>query len=95
MAVIEADNDFFTQLCLGQPYYGCFFESIYGVEVKRIYWQAPEVVVTKSGKKTYGVERFFSSLSGKSVSGLSFFALSKVSVQQRHSFPVRLEQTLA
>ena len=53
-----------------------------------------EVVVTKSGKKTSGLDRFFSSLSGKSVSGLSFFALSLVSIEQRHSFPVRLEQTL-
>ena len=53
-----------------------------------------EVVVTKAGKKTYGVERFFSSLYGKSVSGLSFFALSLISVQQRHSFPIRIEQTI-
>ena len=54
-----------------------------------------EVVVTKSGKKKYlGWIFVFSSLSGKSVSGLSFFALSLVSVQQRHSFPVRLEQTV-
>ncbi|NER40167.1 MAG: transposase [Oscillatoria sp. SIO1A7] len=35
-----------------------------------------EVVVTKAGKKTYGIDRFFSSLYGKPVSGLSFFALS-------------------
>ena len=53
-----------------------------------------EVVVSKSGKKTHGLERFFSSISGKSIPGLSFFALSLVSVEQRHSFPVRLEQTL-
>jgi len=53
-----------------------------------------EVVVSKSGKKTHGLERFFSSISGKSIPGLSFFALSLVSIEQRHSFPVRLEQTL-
>ena len=53
-----------------------------------------EVVVTKAGKKTYGLDRFFSSLYGKSVSGLSFFTLSLVSIQQRHSFPMRIEQTL-
>ncbi|NEP39709.1 MAG: transposase, partial [Okeania sp. SIO2H7] len=49
-----------------------------------------EVVVSKSGKKTHGLEHFFSSISGKSIPGLSFFALSLVSVEQRHSFPVRL-----
>ena len=53
-----------------------------------------EVVVTKSGKKTYGLERFFSSLQGKSVSGLSFFALCLISLQKRHSFPIRIEQTI-
>ena len=53
-----------------------------------------EVVVTKAGKKTYGVERFFSSLYGKSLSGLSFFALSLISVKSRHSFPIRIEQRI-
>ena len=53
-----------------------------------------EVVVTKAGKKTYGVDRFFSSLYGKSVSGLSFFTLSLISVKERHSFPIRVEQRL-
>jgi putative transposase len=51
-----------------------------------------EVVVTKAGKDTYGLDRFFSSLYGKPVPGLAFFALSLVSVQERHSFPVRVEQ---
>lgn len=42
-----------------------------------------EVVVTKAGKKTYGIERFFSSLYGKSLTGLSFFTLSLVSVSAK------------
>jgi IS4 transposase len=53
-----------------------------------------EVVVTKAGKKTYGLERFFSSLYGKSLTGLSFFTLSLVSVQQKRSFPLRVEQVI-
>jgi hypothetical protein len=53
-----------------------------------------EVVVTKAGKKTYGLERFFSSLYGKSLTGLSFFTLSLVSVQQKRSFPIRVEQVI-
>ncbi|BCL39644.1 hypothetical protein NSMS1_60910 (plasmid) [Nostoc sp. MS1] len=31
-----------------------------------------EVVISKSGKQTYGLDRFFSSLAGKPISGLSF-----------------------
>ena len=40
-----------------------------------------EVVVTKAGKQTHGLDRFFSSLYDKSLFGLSFFTLSLVSFQ--------------
>lgn len=53
-----------------------------------------EVVVTKAGKKTYGLGRFFSSLHDHPVPGLAFFCLSLVSVEQRQSYPVRLEQVI-
>lgn len=53
-----------------------------------------EVVVTKAGKHTYGLDRFFASLYGKPVPGLSFFALSLVRVQERRSFPIRVEQVV-
>jgi hypothetical protein len=53
-----------------------------------------EVVATKAGKHTHGLDRFFSSLYGKPVPGLAFFALSFVSIQQRRSFPVRVEQVV-
>src|SRR3972149_10238798 len=38
-----------------------------------------ETVVTKSGKKTHGLDRFFSSLYGRPMPGLLFFALSLIS----------------
>ncbi len=53
-----------------------------------------EVVATKAGKHTHGLDRFFSSLYGKPVPGLAFFTLSLVSTQQRRSFPVRVEQVV-
>jgi putative transposase len=53
-----------------------------------------EVVVTKAGKTTHGLDRFFSSLYGKPVPGLAFFALSLISVQARRSFPLRVEQVV-
>jgi putative transposase len=53
-----------------------------------------EVIVTKAGKTTYGLDRFFASLYGKPVPGLAFFALSLVSLQQRRSFPLRIEQVV-
>jgi putative transposase len=51
-----------------------------------------DVVVTKSGKKTYGLDRFFSSLYGKPVPGLCFLCLSLISVKRRTSYPVIMEQ---
>jgi putative transposase len=53
-----------------------------------------EVIVTKAGKCTHGLDRFFASLYGKPVPGLAFFTLSLVSVQARHAFPMRVEQVV-
>jgi hypothetical protein len=53
-----------------------------------------EVVATKAGKHTHGLDRFFASLYGKPVPGLAFFTLSLVSTEQRRSFPIRVEQVV-
>ena len=53
-----------------------------------------EVVVTKAGKATHGVNRFFSSLYGKPVPGVSFFSLALVNVAQRTAHPLRIGQVL-
>src|SRR5688572_33489630 len=50
------------------------------------------VVVTKAGKQTHGLDRFFSSLYGKAVPGLCFVSLSLISVKHRTSYPVVTEQ---
>src|SRR5947199_5199601 len=53
-----------------------------------------EVVATKAGKHTHGLDRFFASLYGKPVPGLAFFTLSLISTQQRRSFPIHIEQVV-
>lgn len=53
-----------------------------------------EVVVTKAGTETHGLDRFFSSLFGKPVPGLAFFAFSLVNVQMRTAHPLRIGQVL-
>ncbi len=53
-----------------------------------------ETVVTKAGKHTHGLDRFFAGLYGKSVPGLAFFTLSLISTTQRRSFPLQVEQVL-
>jgi putative transposase len=51
-----------------------------------------ESVVSKAGKQSYGLDRFFSSIFGKPIPGLAFFALSLVSVQERKAYPLLVEQ---
>ena len=53
-----------------------------------------ETMVSKSGKSTYGLSRFFSSVSGKTIPGLAFFSLSLVSVKGRRSYPLVMEQVV-
>ena len=53
-----------------------------------------ESVVTKSGKKTHGLDYFFSGLLSKTVKGIAIFSLSLVSVQERRSYPLRVEQVV-
>ena len=53
-----------------------------------------EVVVTKAGKITHGLDHCFASLYGKPVPGLACFVLSLVSVQARRSLPMRVEHVV-
>jgi putative transposase len=53
-----------------------------------------ECVVTKAGKQTHGLDYFFSNLQQRAIPGLSFFTLSLVSLQQRRSYPVCVEQRI-
>jgi len=51
-----------------------------------------DVVVTKSGKKTHGLDRFFCSIYSRVLPGLAFLSLSLISVKRRVSYPVVTEQ---
>ena len=50
--------------------------------------------VTKSGKLTHGMGRFFSGVLGQVVRGLEFFVLSVVDVTRRKSYPLAVKQTV-
>lgn len=53
-----------------------------------------EVVVSKAGKATHGVGRFYSSIAGRPIGALSFLAGSVVDVTARKAYPVQIEQRL-
>lgn len=41
-----------------------------------------EVVVSKTGKETYGLDRFFAGLQQQVISGLSFYAFSLINTRE-------------
>ena len=51
-----------------------------------------EVVVTKSGKQTHGLAKFYSSLQKQPVAGLCFLNLSLINVETRQCYPLVAEQ---
>ena len=48
----------------------------------------------QTGRKTSTLDRFYLSLYGKPLPGLTFFALALVSVSRRCSYPMMVEQVL-
>lgn len=53
-----------------------------------------EVVVTKAGKKTFGLDRFFSGIYQRAVPGVAFFSLALVSTTARRAFPLQMAQVV-
>lgn len=53
-----------------------------------------EVVVSKAGHHTHGLDRFFAGVYGRVIPGLAFFSLALIDTAQRRSFPVRIEQVV-
>lgn len=53
-----------------------------------------EVVVSKTGKETYGLDRFFSSIQQRVISALAFFTFSLVDVEAGRSYPLHMTQVI-
>lgn len=53
-----------------------------------------ETVVSKSGQKTFGLDRFFSSLCDRAIPGLACFSLALVHVGRRHAYSLSSEQVV-
>jgi putative transposase len=53
-----------------------------------------ETPVSKSGKQTYGVGWFFSSVLGKAIPALAFFSIALVNVKTRQAYSLSTEQVV-
>ena len=84
---------FYTAIPWGQVFVRFFHQHLF--RSGELYILAgDEVVVTKAGKQTFGLDRFFSSVLQRPVPSLAFFALSLVSTAERCAFPLSLEQVI-
>jgi putative transposase len=72
-----------------------FFVQAWFIEFNDIYILAgDEVVVTKAGTETHGLDKFYASLFGKPVPGLSFFTFSLISTTKRTAYPLMTKQLI-
>lgn len=53
-----------------------------------------ETVISKSGKKTFGLDRFFSSLADRPIPGLACFSLALLHVGKRQAYSLSNEQVI-
>ena len=84
---------FYTVIPWAQVFWAFFREHL--LDDQDTYLLAgDECVVTKARDQTHGLDYFFSSLMQKAIPGLSFFTLAVVSIKQRRSYPVRVEQMI-
>jgi len=84
---------FYTVIPWAQVFWAFFSEHL--LDRQGTYLLAgDESIVTKAGKKTYGLDYFFSSMLQKAIPGLSFFTLALINTQQRRSYPVCVEQMI-
>jgi hypothetical protein len=63
-------------------------------EDRRYLLAGDEVVVSKSGKKTHGLGRFYSSLAGKSIPSLSFLSIALLDLEEGRAYPLQVEQMM-
>jgi putative transposase len=64
-------------------------------EEKKVYILAiDEVVESKAGKSTHGVDRFFSSIAGRPIASVCFHVLSMIEVNSHKSFVIKQEQRI-
>ena len=85
---------FFNALIPWPQVFGKFFEQHLCNPEDEYFLVGDESVVSKSGKATHGLDYFFSGLHNKVIKSIAIFTLSVVSVSQRQSYPLRVEQVV-
>ena len=82
---------FATQIAWPQVFWQFFRHHLYKAGESYVLF-GDEVVVPKSGKRSHGIDRFYSGLFEQVIPSLSFFTLGIGSVGEKRSFPIQVEQ---
>ena len=84
---------FGQQVAWMQLFWQFFVAQLYRSE-REYLLAGDESVITKTGRQTYGLDRFFSGLLNQVVPGIAIFALSLIDVTERRSYPIQVEQVM-
>ena len=85
---------FFNALIPWPQVFKLFFQQHLNGSDGEYFLAGDECVATKSGKETHGLDHFFSGLLNKVVKGIAIFTLAVVDVNERCSYPLRVEQVV-
>jgi len=85
---------FFNAIIPWPQVFKLFFQQHLNSAEGEYFLVGDECVVTKSGKETHGLDHFFSGLLNKVVKGIAIFTLAVVDVNERCSYPLRVEQVV-
>lgn len=84
---------FKTKIAWLDVFFHFFKEHLFNINLE-YFLVGDESVITKSGKLTFGLDRFYSGLLQKVVKSIAIFSLSIVSVEERRSYPLQVEQVI-
>ncbi len=85
---------FFTETINWRLLNGCLFKNFVFDEDDVILIAGDTTTVTKAGKETYGIGRYFHSIYNRAVPSISFVNLSLISVKQRQAYPIIVKQVI-
>jgi len=85
---------FFNTIIPWPQVFKLFFQQHLNSSDGEYFLVGDECVATKSGKETHGLDHFFSGLLNKVVKGIAIFTLAVVDVNERCSYPLRVEQVV-
>ena len=85
---------FFNTVIPWPQVFKLFFEAHLKEADGEYFLAGDECVATKSGKETHGLDHFFSGLLNKVVKGIAIFTIAVVDVNERRSYPLRVEQVV-